>query len=131
MSMIDIRELKQQRRQRLRKRHSKNEFALLQTLSRLFQLVQFVKFWQILCSSILKDCIKIQKKKKESRLRSLPRQNVNIGTFKKKRAKLLFCQCKPITCRSRCRRCRRCLSYLLPVPCVLHNSVGSLSISPA
>ena len=40
-------ELKQQRRRRLRKRHVKSEFALLQTLSRLFLLVQFVKCWQI------------------------------------------------------------------------------------
>ena len=31
----------------LRKRNSISEFALLQTLSRLFQLVQFVKCWQI------------------------------------------------------------------------------------
>ena len=34
-----IRELQQQLRRRLRKRHLKSEFALLQTLSRLFQLV--------------------------------------------------------------------------------------------
>ena len=42
-----IREVQQQLRRRLRKRHLKSEFALLQTLSRLFQLVQFVKCWQI------------------------------------------------------------------------------------
>ena len=35
----DNRELKQQRRRRLRKRHLKSEFALPQTLSRLFYLV--------------------------------------------------------------------------------------------
>ena len=40
-------ELKQQRRRRLRKRHLKSEVALLQTLSRLFHLVQFVKCWQM------------------------------------------------------------------------------------
>ena len=34
-----LRELQQQLRRRLRKRHLKSEFALLQTLSRLFQLV--------------------------------------------------------------------------------------------
>ena len=34
-----IRELKQQRRRRLRKRHLKSEFALPETLSRLFHLV--------------------------------------------------------------------------------------------
>ena len=42
-----LRELQQQIRRRLRKRHLKSEFALLQTLSRLFQLVQFVKYCQI------------------------------------------------------------------------------------
>ena len=42
------RELKQQQRQRLRlrKRHSTSEVALLQTLSRLFHLVQFIKCLQ-------------------------------------------------------------------------------------
>ena len=44
---LNKRELKQKRRRRLRKRHLKSEFALLQTLSRLFQLVQFVECWQI------------------------------------------------------------------------------------
>ena len=42
-----LRGLQQQLRRRLRKRHLKREFAPLQTLSRLFQLVQFVKCWQI------------------------------------------------------------------------------------
>ena len=42
-----IRELKQQRRWRLQKRHLKSEFALPQTLSRLFHLVYFVKCWQM------------------------------------------------------------------------------------
>ena len=40
-----IRELKQQRQRRLRKRHSKSEVALIETLSRLFHLVYFVKCW--------------------------------------------------------------------------------------
>ena len=42
----EYRELKQQRRRRLRKRELKSEVALLQTLSHLFHLVQFVKCWQ-------------------------------------------------------------------------------------
>ena len=43
----NIRKLKQQRRRRrLRKRHLEGEFTLLQTLSHLFHLVQFVKCWQ-------------------------------------------------------------------------------------
>ena len=50
-----IRELKQRRRRRLRKRHLKSEFALHQTLSRLFHLVQFVKRWHFFWSWILKD----------------------------------------------------------------------------
>ena len=40
------RELEQQRQRRLRKRHLKSEAVLLQTLSRLFHLVQFVKRWK-------------------------------------------------------------------------------------
>ena len=42
-----IRELKQQRRRRLQKRHFKREFTPLQTLSRLFHLVYFIKCWQM------------------------------------------------------------------------------------
>ena len=42
-----VRELWQQRRRRLWKRHLKSEVALLQTLSRLFHLVHFVKCWQL------------------------------------------------------------------------------------
>ena len=41
-----IRELKQQRRRQLRKRHLKSEVSLLHTLSRLFHLAQFIKCWQ-------------------------------------------------------------------------------------
>ena len=40
-----IRELKQQRQRRLRKRHSKSAVALIETLSRLFHLIYFVKCW--------------------------------------------------------------------------------------
>ena len=41
-----IRELKQHRRRRQRKLHLKSEVALLQTLWRLYHLVQFVECWQ-------------------------------------------------------------------------------------
>ena len=52
------RELKQQRRRRLRKRHLKSEFVLLQTLSRLFHLVYFVKILaNPFLSWILEDCM--------------------------------------------------------------------------
>ena len=122
------RERKQHRRRRLRKRHLKSEVALLQTLSRLFHLVQFVKCWQfflelnskrlILVSSvfvsldqrsktatahlakpacavrdeesrygIVKDCIKVQEKKKEVVvLGSSPPKNVKLGIFRRSRA---------------------------------------------
>ena len=45
----EYRELKQQQRRWLRKRHLKSEFVPIQTLSRLFHLVQFVKCWPIVC----------------------------------------------------------------------------------
>ena len=45
----EYRELKQQQRRWLRKRHVKSEFVPFQTLSRLFHLVQFVKCWPIVC----------------------------------------------------------------------------------
>ena len=75
--------LSRQRQRRLRKRQLKSEFALLQTLSRLFHLVCFVKCWpKCSWSWILKDCIKVQeKKKKVVVLCSRPRQNVNLSTF--------------------------------------------------
>ena len=60
---------------RLRKRQS--EVALPQTLSRLFHLVKYGRF---LWHRILKDCIKVQKKKKEIVAScSSHRQNVNLG----------------------------------------------------
>ena len=42
----------QQQRRRLRKRHLKSEFTLLQTLSRLFHLVQFVKLMLAIFSRV-------------------------------------------------------------------------------
>ena len=47
MNSYRLREFKQQRRPRLRKSQLKSEFTLSQTLSRLFYLVNFVKFWQM------------------------------------------------------------------------------------
>ena len=60
-------ELKQQRRRRLRKRHLKTYFALPQTLSRLFQLVQFVKCWQFFLELNSKRLYQSSGKEKESR----------------------------------------------------------------
>ena len=59
-----LRGLQQQLRRRLRKRHLKREFAPLQTLSRLFQLVQFVKCWQIVLEL---NSERLQSSGKESR----------------------------------------------------------------
>ena len=76
------RDVKQQRRRRLRKRHLKSEFALLQTLSRLFQLVQFVKCWPIFSELNSKRLYQSSGKEKEvDVLCSRPRQNVKFGTF--------------------------------------------------
>ena len=77
-----FRELKQQRRRRLQKRHLKSEFAPLQTLSRLFHLVYFVKCWQMFLELNSKGLYQSSgKEKKVVVLCSCPRQNVNSGTF--------------------------------------------------
>ena len=65
MFQTKIREFKQQRRWRLQRRHLKSEVALLQTLSRLFSLIQFEKWQFFWWSWILKDCIEVQEKKKK------------------------------------------------------------------
>ena len=60
-------ELKQHRRRRLRKRHLKSEVALLQTLSRLFHRVKFVKFWQFFSGvEFQKTVSKYRKRKRKS-----------------------------------------------------------------
>ena len=61
-----IRELTQQRRRRLRKRHLKSEFAVLQSLSRLFHLVYFVKYWQMFLELNSKGLYQSLGKEKES-----------------------------------------------------------------
>ena len=60
---------KQQRRRWLQKRHLRSEFAPLQTLSRLFRLVQFVKCWRIFLELIMnsKGLYRRSRKEKESR----------------------------------------------------------------
>ena len=78
-------ELKQQQWRRLRKCHIKSEFALLQTLSRLFHLVYFVKCWQMFLQELnskgLYQSSGKEKKVVVFNLCSHPRQNVNLGTF--------------------------------------------------
>ena len=79
---FNIRELRQQRRRRLQKRHLKSEFAPLQTLSRIFHLVYFVKRWQMFLELNSKGLYQSSgKEKKVVVLCSRPRQNVNSGTF--------------------------------------------------
>ena len=55
------------RRRRLRKRHVKSEVALLQTLSRLLHLVQFIKCWLIFLELNSEGLYQRSGKKKESR----------------------------------------------------------------
>ena len=66
MLKLTDRKLKQQRQRRLRKRHLQSEVALLQTLSRLFHLVQFVKCWQFFLELNSKGQYRSSGKKKES-----------------------------------------------------------------
>ena len=118
-----IRELKQQGRW-LPKRHLKSRFALLQTLSLLFQLVQLVKCWQILLEQNSKRLYQSSEKEKESpclvftsstqseirhfhvvvvqwRQRNVQKRVVHVQSC-------CFAKSKPLLfCRS------RCLSYLL------------------
>ena len=59
--------LKQRRRRRLRKRHLQSEFTLLQTLSRLFHLVQFVTSWSFTSGvEFLNAVAKFRKRKRKS-----------------------------------------------------------------
>ena len=119
------RELEQRRR--LRKRHLKSEFALLQTLSRSFHLVYFVKCWQMFLELNSKRLYQSSGKEKESFCLVFPstrkRERYDCAVTAKKCKKsvthvqsccfanlnlLLFY-------RSRCRRRRRrrCLSSLM------------------
>ena len=59
-------DLKQQQRPQLRRPHLKSEVALLQTLSRLFHVVHFVKCWHFFLHLISKRLSKFRKRK-ESR----------------------------------------------------------------
>ena len=95
------REVKQQRGRRLRKRHFKSEVALRQTFSRLFLLVQFVKYWHFFLDWILNVCIKVrEKKKKVVVLRSGSPHSVKLGSFAlyscsdgKEKYKKAWCAC--------------------------------------
>ena len=99
-----IRELKQQRRLRLRKRHLKSEFAPLQTLSRSFHLVYFIKCWQMFLELNSKGLYQLNSKglcfvfpsstKREFRHFHVvvgQRRQRNVQKKRDARAKLLFC----------------------------------------
>ena len=120
IGMNSSRELKQQRRRRLPKRHLKSEFPPPQTSSHLIQLAQFVKCWQIFWSWILRlyqspgnvkkkslSCVHVLDEAWNQALSRCSRA-ATAKKCTKKRGKvvnlLLFCL-------SRCRRCRR-LRYL-------------------
>ena len=123
-SVVRNGELNQQRRRRLRKGHLKNESTLLQTLSRLFHLVRFVKCWRLFLELNSKGLYGSSGKEKESRClvftSSTKRENrqfhVVVAQRRQRnvhdaRAKLLLCRSNPIVfCRSHCRRRRRWLS---------------------
>ena len=80
--LSNIRELKQQRRRRLQKRHLKSEFSPLQTLSHLFHLVYFVKCWQMFLQLNSEGLYQSSgQEKKVVVLCSRTRQNVNSGIF--------------------------------------------------
>ena len=96
-----IRELKQQRRWRLQK----HEFAPLQTLSRLFHLVYFVKCWQMFLELNSKGQYQTSgKEKKVVVLCSRPRQDIIIQALShcsramtaKKCTKKAWCTCKVV-----------------------------------
>ena len=94
-----FRELKQQQRWRLQKRHLKSEFALPQTLSRLFHLVQFIKCWQFSLELDSERLYRSSGKEKECRClvftSSIKREmqwRLRNNTKKRDaRAELLFC----------------------------------------
>ena len=98
-----VRELTQQRRRQLQKRHLKSEVALLQTLSRLYSTSFILSnvgnfYW----SWILKDCIKVLGKKKEVVvLCSRPPQSLfsrcsRAVTSKKSVYKKSWCTCRVV-----------------------------------
>ena len=75
------------RRRRLRKRHVKSEVALLQTLSRLLHLVQFIKCWLLFLElNSVGLYQRSGKKTKVVALCSRPPLKVKLGIFLRRRA---------------------------------------------
>ena len=120
--------LKRQRRRRQRIRHLKSEVALLQTFSRLFHLVHFVKCWQIFLELNSKILHQSSGKEKESRClvftsdstkRKIRHFHVVVVHWRQRNAQKSVMHVQSCCfanlnqfrfCRSRWRRRRRCLS---------------------
>ena len=104
LSQRGTRELKQQQRRRPWKRQLKSEVAQLQIFSRLFHLVQFVKYWQFVLDLNSKRLIEGTENEREVVvLCSRPPQNVKLGSFTSKSCndgkemyKKAWCTCKII-----------------------------------
>ena len=124
---------KQQRWGRQRKRYLKSEFALLQTSSRLFHIVQFVKCWQILVELNSKGLYRSYEKEKDRRclvfksstkreiiqFRVVVLQRLQRNVQKSVMHGQSCCFANPnllLFCRFRWRRRRHCSSFLLPTP---------------
>ena len=111
---------KQQLRWRVRKRHLKSEFALPQTLSRLFLELNSKGLHQ---SSGKENCCLVFPSSTKRKIRKF--HVVVVQPRLREMYKKAWWTCKVVffgnlslllLCRSRWRRCRRCLSSLLTVP---------------
>ena len=126
--MLVVRAFKQQQRRRLRKRYLKSDVALLQTLSRLFHLAQFVKSWQFFFLELnSKRLYQSSEKDEESRCLlftsftkgEITPFHVVVVQWRQRNVQknvmhvqsCCFARLNPLLlCRSRWRRRRRCLS---------------------
>ena len=96
------RDLKQQRQRQLWERHLKSEFAQLETLSRSFHLVQFVKCWQIFLKLNSYRLYRSSGKEKESRCllftpstkREIRHFHVVIVQWRREMYKKAWCTCE-------------------------------------
>ena len=93
----------------LAKRHLKSEFPLLQTLSRLFHLVQFVKCWYFFLELTKREIRYFHVAVVRWRKRNVQKSVIHVHSCCFANLNLL------LFCRSRWRHHRRCLSSLLPL----------------
>ena len=97
------RELKQERRRRIRKPKLKSVFVLLQTLSRVFHHVQFVKCWQIFLELNSKGLYQSSEREKEGRLvfasptkREIRQIHVVVVQRRQRKVQKGVCTCKVV-----------------------------------